>query len=70
MGYHLQRNGEPGEYIKCITKKAVMVMKYIWSIGERNFKGDFRRRMILFDYIVKSILLYRAEIWGWTEMEK
>ena len=30
-------------------------MVQIWSIGERKFGGDFRRRMIMFHTMVKSI---------------
>lgn len=26
--------------------------------------------MLLFDYTVKRILMYRAEIWGWIEIKK
>ena len=39
-------------------------MVQIWSIGERMFGGDFRRRMIMFNTMVKSICMYAVEIWG------
>lgn len=45
-------------------------MKCTWSLGERMFAGDFKRRMMLFDYLVKSIMFYGVEIWGWKEMAK
>jgi len=46
-------------------KKATIAMKRTWSIGERIFKEDFRRRMKMFEALVESVALYGAEIWGW-----
>lgn len=43
-------------------------MAQIWGIGERKFGENFDRRiMILFNIMVKSIMLYGVEIWGWRE---
>lgn len=42
-------------------------MKQVWSIGQRKFAGDFKRRIWMFDHLIKSILMYGAEIWGWKE---
>jgi len=43
-------------------------MRKIWDLGERIFKDDFRRRMILFSYLVMGVIMYgRAEIWGWRK---
>lgn len=43
-------------------------MAQIWGIGERKFGEDFDRRiMILFNIMVKSIMLYGVKIWGWRE---
>lgn len=45
-------------------------MAQIWGIGERKFGEDFDRRiMILFNIMVKSIMLY-GEIWGWREQRE
>ncbi|KYN06857.1 hypothetical protein ALC62_02241 [Cyphomyrmex costatus] len=38
--------------------------------GERKFKGDIRWRLKLFDSIVKGILLYGVEIWGYKEWKE
>jgi hypothetical protein len=32
--------------------------------------SDFRRRMMMFDNLIESILMYRAEIWRWKEQEE
>jgi hypothetical protein len=35
----------------------------------RKWRGDFRRRMMMFENMIESILMYGAEIWGWKEQE-
>lgn len=45
--------------------RATIAMKKTWSIGERLFRDDFRRRKKMFDALVGSVTLYSAEIWGW-----
>jgi len=42
-------------------------MRKIWSLGERLFKDDFRRRIMLFRYLVMGVIMYGAEIWGERE---
>ncbi|KMQ84979.1 myb-binding protein 1a [Lasius niger] len=44
-------------------------MKQVWGIGQRKFAEDFKRRMWMFDLLVKNILMNGAEIWGWKEYE-
>lgn len=45
-------------------------MGSIWSLGERYFRGDIRWRLKLFDTIIKSIMVYGVEIWGWSEWQE
>lgn len=40
------------------------------AIGKRKFAGDFRRKIWMFDHLVKSIIMYGAKIWGWKEYEE
>jgi len=42
-------------------------MRKVWNLGERIFKDDFRRKMMLFRYLVMAIIMYGAEIWGRRE---
>jgi hypothetical protein len=67
LGYTLQRNNRPDRHIKETVKKAISAMKQVWGIGQRKFEGDFRRRIWMFNHLVKNILMYGAEIWGWNE---
>jgi hypothetical protein len=44
----------------------------IW-MGNRRKKegrGDFRRRMMMFESMVESVLMYWAGIWEWKEQNK
>lgn len=38
-------------------------------MGERKFRDDFKKRMILSKYLVLEVIMYGIEIWGWREME-
>jgi hypothetical protein len=45
------------------------VVGRFWGIGESNWGGDFRKRMVLCGSMIESILMYGAEIWEWKEQE-
>jgi hypothetical protein len=38
--------------------------------GERKWRGEFGRRMMMFESMIESVLMYGAEIWGWKEQEE
>ena len=67
LGINLQRNGDLTNHIKERVKRANVVMKQVWGIGERKFQNDFKRRMMLFDYLVMGVMLYGVELFGWKE---
>jgi hypothetical protein len=52
------------------VRKADKVVGCIWGIGERKWGGDFSRRMMMFESMIESILMYGAEISGWKEQEE
>lgn len=41
----------------------------MWGLGERSCRKDFGRRWMLFRYLIKSVMEYGVEIWGW-ELER
>ena len=41
-----------------------------WGLGQKRFKNNFQTRMIFFNSLVKSIILYATEIWSWKEEVK
>lgn len=64
------KNNRDDAHIREVTKKAAGIMAQIWGIKERKFGGDWERRMMMFNIMVKSIFMYGVEIWGWEEREK
>lgn len=69
LGYHFQRNGGTDTHMKETAKKVMIATKQTWGIGERRFKNNFERRIKMYGSLVKSIMLYAAEVWGWREVE-
>ncbi|XP_033313400.1 uncharacterized protein LOC117212593 [Bombus bifarius] len=45
-------------------------MKETWSVGERIFKQDYKRRMKMFGALVESVALFGAEVSGWNIEER
>jgi hypothetical protein len=52
------------------VRKANKLGGCVWGIGERKWGGDFSRRMMMFESMIESILMYGAEICGWKEQEE
>jgi hypothetical protein len=44
------------------VRKANKVVSCVWEI--REWGSDFRRKMMMFESMIESILTYGAEIWG------
>lgn len=61
------KNDRDEAHIRAITKKATAIMAQVWGIGERKFGGDWERRMMMFNVLAKSIVMYGVEVWGWEE---
>ncbi|XP_033222583.1 uncharacterized protein LOC117176451 [Belonocnema kinseyi] len=65
--YTFNKNGGCDRHIQEIVKKANIVMKHTWGIGERLFKDNLNRRIHIFNSLVVGVLSYEAELWGWEE---
>jgi len=68
LGYVIKKTGGDDGQIRELKKKGNM--RRVWSLGERLFKNVFKRRMMLFRYLVLGIIMYGAEIWRWKERGK
>ena len=42
-------------------------MGMVWSMGERKFRSNWKKKRRLFDALMQSVMMYGAEIWGWCE---
>ncbi|KAI4482482.1 hypothetical protein M0802_013670 [Mischocyttarus mexicanus] len=49
-------------HVKERAKRANIVVRQVWGIAERKFKDDFKRRSMMFDNLVKGVILYGAEL--------
>ena len=65
LGYLLTDNNRDIEHIKNQAAKAKVMMGKAWSIGQRFMRDSWKERMTLFITLIRSILLYGVEIWGW-----
>ena len=73
FGYKIQSNNADTKHIEYLAGKANAVLGRIWILGERKFREDWERRMRLLDALVRSVISYKAKIWGlkeWKEIEK
>ncbi|XP_011705265.1 PREDICTED: uncharacterized protein LOC105460512, partial [Wasmannia auropunctata] len=70
LGFMINNKGNYKEHIKEMRRKSRMVVRKVWSLGERICRNDCKRRWTLFRYLVQSVMGYVVEIWGWEEKEK
>ncbi|KAJ3666832.1 hypothetical protein Zmor_002262 [Zophobas morio] len=67
LGFKFTTTNTVKAHIRERRVKAMQIMGMVWSIGERIFGHDVRRRMKMSDSLVRSVLMYGVEIWGWKE---
>ena len=70
LGFVMRRNNGNEEHIKTQIGKARRAMGKVWSLGERIFKNSWEKRIKLFEIMVRSIIFYGVEIWGWKEYKE
>jgi len=63
LGYIFQRNGGQEAHIRDRIKRSAVMMGQIWGIGKRRFRGDWGRRLWLFDKLIWTVLSYGVEVW-------
>jgi hypothetical protein len=70
LGYTFNERATVRAQVREVVRKANKVVGCVWGIGERMWGGEFGRRMMMFESMVGSVLMYGAEIWGWKEREE
>jgi hypothetical protein len=69
LGYIFNERATDKAQVREVVRKANKVIGCMWGIGERKWGGEFGRIM-MFESMVESVLMYGAEIWGWKEQEE
>jgi hypothetical protein len=64
LGYIFNERAKDKAQVRGVVRKANKVVGCVWGIGERKWGGEFGRRMMRFESMVESVLMYGAEIWG------
>jgi len=62
LGYVIKKNGGDDGQIRELKRKGNIVMRRIWGLGERLFKDDFRRKMMLFRYLVMRVIIWDGNL--------
>jgi len=62
LGYVQKKNGGDDGQIIEVKQKGNIVMKKVWGLGERIFKDDFRRRIMLLGAQKSSALFLQNSI--------
>ncbi|KAH0812552.1 hypothetical protein GEV33_010238 [Tenebrio molitor] len=70
LGYTFNERATVKAQVREVVRKANKVVGCVWGIGERMWGGEFGRRMMMFESMVESVLMYGAEIWGWKEQKE
>lgn len=64
LGFTFNTSGNYRDHINELRKKGKKAAGKVWGLGERICKDDFKRRRILYRYLVQSVMEYGVEIWG------
>lgn len=70
LGFIFNSEGNYKDQLAELKKKGIAAAKKTWGLGENTGKNDFNRREMLFDYLVRSVMAYGCEIWGWRERKE
>jgi len=55
LDFTLNRWGNCKDHIKELSKKGKMTARKVWGLSERMCRNDFRRRWLLFKYLVQNV---------------
>jgi hypothetical protein len=62
LSYTFNERATDKAQVREVVRKANKVVGCVWGIGERLLGGEFGRRMMMFESMVESVLMYGAEI--------
>jgi len=62
LDFIISNKGKYREHIKELRKKSILAARKVWGLRERVYRNDFKRRWILFKYLVQSVMEYGVKI--------
>lgn len=69
LGFTFNRGCDYEDHLRDLEKKAIAAARKTWGLGLRKCGENFGRRVMLFEYLVRSVMSYGVEIWGWCKRE-
>ena len=66
LGFRFYKNNKKDKHVEEIARRGLIAIKQVWGLGERIFGEKFKSRLMLFDSLIQSFILYAAEVWGWS----
>lgn len=71
LGFIFNKNGNYRDHIKELGRKGRLAANKVWErLEELICRDDFGKQKMLFSYLVQSVIVYGAEIWGWKVREE
>jgi hypothetical protein len=70
LSYIFNKRATDKAQVREVVRKANKVVECVWGIGERKWGDKFGRRIMMFESMVESVLMYGAEIWGWWKEQE
>lgn len=70
LGFMISYKRGYKEHIKKLNRKSRMVTRKVWGLGKRIFRNDFKRKWILFRYLVQNVMVYGVTLWRWETKEE
>lgn len=70
LRYVVKRNGKQDGQVRERLRKGAAILGQAWGIGKRRFRGDWGKRIWIFDALVWTVMGYGVEVWDWREREE
>lgn len=70
LGFWFSTKNSAAEHKRRQAEKVQKITNITWGIMKRANIRNLKKKMYLFDTLIKSVVVYGAEIWGWREKSK
>ena len=60
----MRRNNREDLQTRKLAGDGRALLGMVWSLGERKFRGSWKKKMRLFNALIQSVMMYGVELWG------